>query len=213
MADAGDKMTAEIQHVFVKTPHARQMRHAAKMLENGAVVVYPTDTVYGLAADVRSKKAVERLFKIKDIPRHKPLSLIFGDIGKISEFANLENPVFRIMKRVLPGPFTFILPVSNRFPKILSPKRDTIGIRVPDCAVCQALTESLGAPLLSTSLPTVDGVYLNDPDEIIDLYGAQADLILLGDTLNNEVSTVIDFSVDPPEVRRIGAGDIGLLGL
>lgn len=205
-------MRAEIQHVYVKTPHIRQMRHAAKLMENGAVIIYPTDTVYGLAADVRNKKAVDRLFKIKDIPRHKPLSLVFEDLTKIAEFANLENPVFRIMKRVLPGPYTFILPVSNNFPKIISPKRETIGVRVPDCPVCQALTSCLGGPLLSTSLPKLEGVYISQEEKIVELYGADSDLILIGDVIKNVVSTVLDFSVDPPVILRKGAGDIVRLG-
>lgn len=205
-------MPAEIQHVFINTPHQRQMKHAAKLLENGSVLIYPTDTVYGLAADIRNKKAVERLFKIKDIPKDKPLSLIFSDLGKISEYAKLENRVFRIMKKVLPGPYTFILPVSSDFPKTLAQKRSAIGVRVPDCEVCRALTEYLGAPLLSTSLPPHNDVYLSEMSEIITLYGHQVDLIMIGDQVNNYVSTVIDFSVDPPLLVRKGAGDISQLG-
>lgn len=205
-------MPAEIQHVFVNTPHQRQMKHAAKLLEDGAVVVYPTDTVYGLAADVRNKKAVERLFRIKGIPKDKPLSLIFSELSSISEYANLENKVFRIMKRVLPGPYTFILPVSSSFPKTLAQKRSAIGVRVPDCELCRVLTENLGAPLLSTSLPPIDGVYPNGLSEIGSLYNHSVDLIMIGDQVNNLLSTVIDFSVDPPRLLRKGAGDIAPLG-
>jgi len=203
---------AEIQHVFIRTPHQRQMKHAAKMLESGSVVIYPTDTVYGLAADVRNKKAVERLFRIKDIPKDKPLSLIFSDLNQISEYANLETRIFRIMKRVLPGPYTFILPVSSHFPKTLAQKRSTIGVRVPDCEVCRALTENLGVPLLSTSLPPKEGVYLNEMSEIISIYGQQVDLIMIGDHVKNVLSTVIDFSFDPPLLLRKGAGEVSQLG-
>ncbi len=206
-------MPAEIQDVYVKTPHLRQMKHAAKLLENGAVVIYPTDTVYGLAADVRNKKAVERLFRIKDIPNNKPLSLIFPSLSKISEYANLDNRVFRIMKKVLPGPYTFILPVSHDFPKTLTPKRSSIGIRVPDCEVGRILAEILDAPLLSTSLPPVEGVYLHEKTEIISTYSNQVDLIMIGDQVNNLLSTVIDFSADPPVLLRKGAGDISSLGI
>lgn len=189
------------------------MKHAVKLLESGAVVIYPTDTVYGLAADVRNRKAVERLFKIKNIPNNKPLSLIFPNLNTISEYANLENRVFRIMKKVLPGPYTFILPVSHDFPKTLAPRRSSIGIRVPDCEICRTLAEILGAPLLSTSLPPVDGVYLHEKDEIIAGYSRQVDLIMIGDQVNNILSTVIDFSADPPVLLRKGAGDISSLGV
>ncbi len=205
-------MSAEIQHVFIDTPHQRQMKHAAKLLEGGAVVIYPTDTVYGLAADVRNKKAVDRLFRIKGIPKDKPLSLIFSELSKISEYANLDNRVFRIMKRVLPGPYTFVLPVSSDFPKTLAQKRSTIGVRVPDCAVCRALTEYLDTPLLSTSLPPHEGVYLHEMSEIVFHFGQHVDLILIGDKVNNLLSTVVDFSVDPPLLLRKGAGDITQLG-
>ncbi len=204
-------MAVEIQTVFLETPSRKQMMHAANILKKGGVIVYPTDTIYGLAADIYNKDAVARLFKIKKVARQKLLSFICPDIQSVSEWAHIPNNVFRIMRRVLPGQYTFILPASKEVPKAILQKRRTVGIRVPDCEVARALTQELGRPLLSTSVPKTEDDFFTDPDEIADRYRHDIDLLLDAGILPDLPSTVVDFTVDPPEIVRAGAGDVDAL--
>ena len=180
-------------------------------MKRGAIFVYPTDTIYGLACDVLNKNAVSRIFKIKKVSHQKLLSFIFADIGDISHWAHIPNTAFRIMKRSLPGKYTFILPASSDVPKTVMEKRRTIGVRVPDCEVARNLVAELGRPLLSTSVPKGSDDYFTDPDEIADTFRNEIDLILHAGVIPNIPSTVIDFTMDPPELIREGAGDIALI--
>ncbi len=204
-------MAVEIQHIDMDNPHRKQFIHAADILKKGGVIVYPTDTIYGLACDVLNKNAVNKIFKIKKVSRQKLLSFIFSDISEISAWAHIPNNAFRVMKRALPGKFTFILPASKDVPKSLMEKRRTIGVRVPDCEVARNLVEELGRPLLSTSVPKGSDDYFTDPDEIADTFKNEIDLILSAGIIPNIPSTVIDFTTTPPEVVREGAGDTGMI--
>ena len=206
-------MTVEVQEIHTDTPHMRMIKHAVRILEKGGVIVYPTDTIYGLAADIYNKAAISQLFKIKKVTKHKLMSLIFSDLKSIGDWVHMSTPVFRVMRRVLPGKYTFILPASKDVPKNVLEKRKTLGIRVPDNEVSRVLVEEFGRPLLSTSVPTGNGAdnFFTDPDEIADRFKYEIDLILDAGMMPNMPSTVVDFSVDPPVIIREGAGDVGAL--
>ncbi|MCU0287770.1 MAG: L-threonylcarbamoyladenylate synthase [Acidobacteria bacterium] len=204
-------MAIEVQKVFVDTPHRKQILHAVKILERGGVIVYPTDTIYGLGADILSKEAVAKIFKIKQVSTNKLLSFIFADLSDIAKWAHIPNNVYRIMRRVLPGKYTFILPASKEVPKGILQKRKTIGVRVPDSEVARALISELGRPLLSASVPTETDDFSTDPEEIAERYRYDIDLLLDAGIMPALPSTVVDFSIDPPEIIREGAGDINVL--
>ncbi|MCP5051923.1 MAG: threonylcarbamoyl-AMP synthase [bacterium] len=206
-------MSVEVQHIYTDTPHHKQIAHAVKILQKGGVIVYPTDTIYGLAADIYNKNAIERIFKIKKVSKQKLLSLIFPDLKQISDWVHVPNNVFRIMRRVLPGEYTFILPASKEVPKNLLGKRRTMGIRVPDNEVSRRLVDELGHPIVSTSVPKGEegDDFFTDPDEIAERFRHDIDLILDAGIMPNVPSTVVDFTVDPPEIIREGAGDVDAL--
>jgi len=205
-------MAVEVQEIYTDTPHKRLIQHAVKILEKGGVIVYPTDTIYGLAVDVLNKSGVERILKIKQESKHKLMSLIFPDLSNIGDWVYIPTSVFRVMKRVLPGKYTFILQASKEVPKsILQQKRKTLGIRVPDNEISRRLVEELGRPILSTSVPKGADDFFTDPMEIASRFKHDIDLILDAGLMPNIPSTIVDFSVDPPEIIREGAGDIDAL--
>lgn len=181
-------------------------------LESGQNVVYPTDTIYGLAAAVDQRAAVERLYRLRKLDRSKPLSLVCSDLSEVSRYAVVDNECFRTMKRVLPGPYTFILKATKEAPRLGQSKRKTVGIRMPAHPVAQALVQALGAPLLSTSSLGDPGSELSDPVLLAEAYsGTEVDLVLDAGILRGVPSTIIDWSGDEPEVLREGAGDVALL--
>lgn len=201
----------EIQIVDIYNPDREQIVHAVNILKNGGVIVYPTDTIYGLAADILNKEAVLKIFKIKKVSTQKLLSLIFSDLKGVADWALIPNGAFRLMRRVLPGQYTFILPASKELPKSIVQKRTTMGIRVPDSEVARRLVKELGRPLLSSSVPKGADDYFTDPNEMAERYEHEIDLILDGGIMPTLPSTVVDFTVNPPEILREGAGDIDAL--
>ena len=204
-------MSAEIQVVDLYSPHAKLILHAVKILKEGGVIIYPTDTIYGMAVDIRHKAAIERLFKIKQMDRHKLLSFVCSDLQTVSQWAFISNSAFRVMRRVLPGPYTFILPASKGVPRAILAKRQTVGIRIPDSPVALQLVEELGAPLLSTSVPRGADDFHTDLGEISAAYSERVDLILNAGELIDIPSTIVDFTAEPPTILREGAGDIASL--
>jgi tRNA threonylcarbamoyl adenosine modification protein (Sua5/YciO/YrdC/YwlC family) len=194
-------------------PQGRHISRAAETLRSGGVLVYPTDTVYGLGCSIHQASAIERVYAIKRQERSKPFSFICSDLSHISEYAVVSNPAFRLMKRLIPGPYTFILPASRlkQIPKSMMSKRKTVGIRVPDNVVCQALIRELGHPVLSASVTDDSGEIMNVPDEIAELYGPRVDLVLESGNGLLDVSTLIDLTGDLPVVVRQGKGDTGFL--
>ena len=204
-------MPAKILEIFPDNPHQRYINMAVDVLISGGLISYPTDTVYGLGASIQSKSAIERIYNIKQISNSKLLSFICKDLQDISQYAYISNSNFRIMKRCLPGPFTFILPSTNNTPKKLFQKRRTVGIRIPDSALCHALVSTLGCPVISTSVPAGPDEILNDPEEINRRMGEQLDMILDGGKLISEPSTIVDLSGEEPVVVRKGKGDISLI--
>jgi tRNA threonylcarbamoyl adenosine modification protein (Sua5/YciO/YrdC/YwlC family) len=192
-------------------PGLRLVKRAVDILKDGGVISYPTDTIYGLGANIEIKSAVERIYKIKKISNYKLLSFICLDIRDISNYAYISNPSYKIMKRCLPGPFTFILPATSRTPKLLNQKRGTVGIRIPKNELCHQMVKLLGRPIISTSVPAGADEVLNDPLEIERRIGDQLDLILDGGLIISQPSTIVDLTGQEPVVVRKGKGDIDLI--
>ena len=204
-------MAATVLRVYTDNPHQRYVNMAAESLQNNGLISYPTDTVYGLGASINSKSAVDRIYRIKQISNSKLLSFICKDMQEVSQYAQISNSSFRIMKRCLPGPFTFILPTTHKTPKILYQKRRTVGIRIPDSALCHALVTTLGSPVISTSVPAGPDEILNDPQEIYRRMGEQLDIILDGGILISEPSTIVDLTDSEPQIIRQGRGESSLI--
>ncbi len=197
-------------HIHPDNPQQRNVRTVADTLRKGGVIIYPTDTIYGLGCDIYNTGAIERICRIKGIdPKKAQFSFICRDLKHLSDFAkSISTPVFRVLKNSLPGPYTFILEASKEVPKLLKSKKDTVGIRVPDHSITQAIVEELGHPIMSVSLP-MDGdtEYYTDPEAIHDLFENQVDLVVDGGAGNTVPSTVIDCTSGVPELVREGAGD------
>lgn len=192
------------------TPQGRHIKHAVEVLLNDGVIIYPTDTMYGIGCSVFSKKAIERIYQIKNQHKSKPFSFVCSDLSNISEYAVVSNQAYRIMKQLVPGPFTFILPASRlkQLPKSLISKRKTVGIRVPNNSISQSLVHELGHPILSASVTDDKGEVVNDPEIIVKLFSYKVDLILNGGFNISGPSTVLDFTTEPPTLVREGAGDV-----
>ncbi|MGF1509452.1 MAG: L-threonylcarbamoyladenylate synthase [Myxococcota bacterium] len=187
-------------------PEPHKIRQAVARLEAGQAIIYPTDTLYGLAADMGSPTAVQRLYAMRRLDPKKPLSLVCGSLSGVSEFASFDNSCFRFMKRSLPGPYTFVLNATRNAPRMGQSKRRTVGIRIPDHPVSQALVRELGRPLLSTSVMEETDV-VQDPVDIATLYaGRDVALLLDAGLLMGRSSTVIDWTDAEPIVLRHGAG-------
>ena len=191
------------------TPDQRLIGKAVDHLVAGGVIIYPTDTVYGIGCSIKDKSAIERVYLIKR-QRKSPFSFVCADLKNISEYAHVSNSAFKIMKRLIPGPYTFILPAARmkQLPKLLVSKRKTVGIRVPDNPITLALVRGLGGPILSTSVTTAEGDILNDVEEISSLFGNQVDIIIDGGAKTTEPSTVLDLTGDRPVVLRKGSGNL-----
>ena len=194
--------------IHPENPQVRHIRTAAEVLEAGGLIVYPTDSVYGLGCDLFNKNAVEKIYQRKGNDKRKLLSFICPDLKEISEYAYVPDFAYKIMRRLLPGPYTFILNATKRVPRILLEKRKTVGIRVPDCVVCQALLAEFGRPIISTSARLGDQPFLGDPDEIAETFEHIAEIFLDSGPGGLEQSTVIDFTGDEPVVVREGKGKL-----
>ena len=195
--------------IHTENPHQRALNHAKDILEEGGIIIYPTDTYYGLGCNVYHKKALEKLYWLKGKSKFDPVSLIVADMQQASQFAKISNHVFRIMKHCLPGPYTFILPATREIPKIMLSKRKEVGIRIPDCTVSHALIETLGKPLINTSINMFGVGAMLDPDAIEQHYDSQVDLFLDAGWLEDyEESTVVSLIDDEMEILREGKGSL-----
>jgi len=190
-----------------QNPQLRLIRKAAEILDKGGLVIYPTDTVYGLGCDLLNKRGIEKIYEIKKNKRKQPLSFICADLKEISRYAVVSDFAYKTMKRCLPGPYTFILTASRMVPKIILPKRMTTGIRVPDNRICLALVAELGRPVISTSVEGDQDEILSDPTAIERKFGHRVDLVIDGGIIPPEASTVISLIDDEVEVVRVGKGD------
>ena len=191
-------------------PQKRLIRRAVEILLNGGVIAYPTDTYYGIGCDIFNKNAIARVYQLKRRPKHKPFSFICSDFKNISQYAQVTNYAFKTMKRLLPGPYTFILQGSRLVPKIMLTKRKTAGIRVPDNAICLAMVQELGHPVLSTSATGPDGIILESLIEIEERLGHALDLVIDGGPVPSKPSSVVSLIDDSPEIIREGQGDVSI---
>ncbi len=198
--------------LYNDNPNEREIRRIAQKLREGAVIIYPTDTIYGIGCDITQAKAVERIAKIKGFSVEKSnLSFICSDLSHLSTYAKpISNEVFKLMRKSLPGPYTFILEANNNVPKYFKGKKKTVGIRVPDNNIIRNLVEELGNPILSTSVKDDDEVleYITDPELIHEKFEALVDLVIDGGYGDNQPSTVIDCTSGQPELVRAGKGKI-----
>jgi len=197
-----------ILHVHPVNPQPRQIRSIVDCLQKGGVIIYPTDTVYGIGCDIFNHKAIEKICRIKQVdPQKAQLSFVCSDLSDLSKYARqLPTPTYRLLKRYLPGPYTFLLPASKEVPKILKSKKDTIGLRVPDHPITQAIVAELGRPVLSASLPGEWVESYTDPEWIYDAFNKQVDLIVDGGTGGMTPSTVVDLTDEQPVLIRQGLG-------
>ena len=193
-------------------PNPRHIKQMVEILERGGIIIYPTDTVYGIGCDIFKPKAVERICRLRGLdPVKARLSFICSDIKQVAEYAHqIDNEIFRLMKQHLPGPFTFVLRSNNKVPKLFKNKKRTIGVRVPDNAIVQALVEELGRPILTTSLKSDDEIleYFTDAYDIHEDFGKLVDAVIDGGVGGNVASTVVDCTSLPPEILRQGAGEL-----
>jgi tRNA threonylcarbamoyl adenosine modification protein (Sua5/YciO/YrdC/YwlC family) len=199
--------------VHPENPQGRHIERAVSVLRDGGVIIYPTDTVYGIGCSIYNTRAIERIYEIKRQDRSKPFSFICSDLSHISEYARVSNPAFRLMKQLIPGPYTFILPASSlkQLPKSLISKRKTVGIRVPKNNISVSLVRGLEHPLLSASIANDLGEIISDPELIKRQYESTVDLIIDGGNSMIELSTILDLTEDRPVVVREGAGDVSML--
>ena len=198
--------------IHPSNPEPRLIGKAVDVLRSGGIIIYPTDTVYGIGCSIENKTAIEKIYLIRQQRQDKPFSFVCSDLKHISEYAHVSNPAFKVMKHLIPGPYTFILPAARmkHLPRILVSKRKTVGIRVPDSPITLALVRELGHPILSTSAPSQEGEFSTDPHKIIEEFNNRVEMIIDGGRLASDPSSVIDLTDEPPEIIRRGAGDVSM---
>ncbi|MGE5436794.1 MAG: L-threonylcarbamoyladenylate synthase [Syntrophothermus sp.] len=199
----------EFYELHPDNPQLRYINKAVSVLREGGVIIYPTDTVYGIGCDIYNKEALERIFSIKN-DGSKLFSFICSDLKDISKYAKVSDYAYKTMKHLLPGPYTFILPAAKLVPKTLWSKRKTVGIRVPNHPITLTLVKELGNPIISTSTTNRKGDLIFDSSEIRSIFQNQVDLMLASGNLSGDPSSVVDLSDEAPEVIREGAGDVSL---
>lgn len=204
-------IVAEFIKIYEDNPNPKEIKKVIDTLKKGGLIIYPTDTVYGLGCDITNTKALERIAKIKGVKLEKAnFSFICRDLSNLSDYVKqIDTSTFKILKRALPGPYTFILPGAKTLPSVFK-KKKTVGIRVPDNQIALDIVEALGNPIVSTSIRDEDEIleYTTDPELILEKWGAIVDLVIDGGYGGNEGSTIIDFSNENPEVIREGKGSL-----
>ena len=190
-------------------PQPRQIKTIIECLIDGGVIIYPTDTIYGLGCDIFQQKAIQRICRIKNVdPQKAQLSFVCHDLSDLSKYTkSISTPLYRLLKNYLPGPYTFILPASREVPKILQSKKSTIGLRVPDNVIAKTIVEQLGHPLLSASLPGEMVEEYTDPELMYENFGKLVDIVIDGGIGGMKPSTVVDCTNEPYEVIRQGLGE------
>ncbi|MES2826631.1 MAG: L-threonylcarbamoyladenylate synthase [Bacteroidota bacterium] len=198
--------------IYPENPNPKSIDQVVEVLKKGGIIIYPTDTVYGMGCDITNQKAIEKICKLRGVkPEKANFSFICSDLRHISDFIKpIDTTVFRVLKKALPGPFTFIFNANNNVPKLLSSNKKTVGIRVPDNDIAREIVLRLGNPILSTSIHDDDEVieYSTDPELIHEKYEEKVDLIVDGGYGDNEPSTVVDCTSGDFEIIRQGKGDL-----
>ena len=195
--------------IHPENPQPRLINQVVECLKDGGVIIYPTDTIYGLGCDIKHAKAIEKICQIKNMdPQKAQLSFICSDLSHLSEYSkSIDTPLYRMLKNYLPGPYTFILPASKQVPKILQSKKSTIGLRVPDNNICQQILTMLGNPILSTSLPGEMVEDYTDPEIIYERFENLVDFVIDGGIGGMTPSTIVDCTTDEWTILRQGLGD------
>ena len=204
-------MAAEFIKLYPKNPDPRRIEHIVRALRDGAVVIYPTDTIYGMGCDIHNARAVERVARIKGIkPTKNDFSFICYDLSHIADYARVSNQAFKLMKSLLPGPFTFILQATGNVPKLLNTNKKTVGIRVPDNDIPRQIVHQLGNPIITTSIRDEDEIieYSTDPELIFEKFQNQVDIVVDGGYGGNVPSTIVDATDDDFSVIRQGLGEL-----
>jgi len=200
--------------IYDENPNQKQIREVVELLENGGIIIYPTDTVYAMGCDILATRAIEKIARFKGLnPRNPELSLIFHDMSQLSEYTIIrDNTIFKLLKRNLPGPFTFIVQANNQIPKLFKNKKKTVGIRIPDNNIVLELVRELGRPIITTSIHDPDEVieYTTDPELIHEKYGEITDMVIDGGFGKNEASTIVDCTGGEIEILRQGLGILEL---
>jgi tRNA threonylcarbamoyl adenosine modification protein (Sua5/YciO/YrdC/YwlC family) len=189
-------------------PQLRLIEQVVKLLQDGAVICYPTETGYGIGCDLMNQKAIKEIMQLKRRPKDKPFSFMCSDLTDISHYAHVSNTAYRLMKKSLPGPYTFVLPGTKLVPKIMATKQKTVGIRVPTHPICRLLLTTLGNPIVNTSAQLEDHDAAAEAYQLDDYLGNRIDLIIDGGPVYPDPSSVIDLTGDVPVVLRIGKGDV-----
>ncbi len=193
-----------------RNPQKRLIRMVVEILRGGGTIAYPTDTYYGIGCDILNKKAIQKVYQLKQRNKNKPFSFICSGLKNISHYAKVSNYAYKTMKRLLPGPYTFILEGSKLVPKIMLTKRKTAGIRVPNNSICLSLVEELGNPIITTSATMPNGTIFYDPSLIHDFFQSRIDIVIDGGAVPGNPSSVISLINDMPEVIRKGMGDVDI---
>lgn len=189
-------------------PGVKRLERIVEILKEGGIMVYPTDTIYGLGCDIFNKKAIEKIYQLKGRDRKKPLSIICADIKEVAKYAIIQDYAYRLMKKYLPGPYTFILKAKNAMPKTFLSKNRTVGIRIPDNKICLAMAQKLGNPIITTSLNVSGEAVLTNPSELSKEMQNKIDIIIDSGPLPKEASSIIDLSAEAPVILREGKGDL-----
>jgi tRNA threonylcarbamoyl adenosine modification protein (Sua5/YciO/YrdC/YwlC family) len=200
--------------IYQENPNPKHIRQVAEILDNGGIIIYPTDTVYAMGCDINATRSIEKIARFKGLnPKNPDLSLIFHDISQLSEYTVIRNNnIFKLLKRNLPGPFTFIVQSNSQIPKLFTPRKKTVGIRIPDSPIVLDLVRELGRPLVTTSVHDPDEVieYTTDPELIYEKYHDFTDAVIDGGYGKNEASTIVDCTGDEFEILRQGLGVLEL---
>ena len=193
--------------INTENPQPRLIKQIVECLKQGGVIIYPTDTTYGIGCDIFNRKGIKKIFQIKHRDSRKPFSFICNDLAEISTYAQVSNFAFKIMKRYLPGPYTFVLDATKIVPDSLSTKQKTVGVRIPENKICQAIVKELGHPLVTTSANVSGEMTPQDPFDIQQQMGNMVDYVIDGGISMDEASTVINLVDDKIEILRQGSGD------
>lgn len=201
-----------ILKIHPDNPNKREIDRVVEVLKNGGVIIYPTDTIYGIGCDINQHKAVERLAKIQGVDMSKAFfSFVFSDISHVSDYTKLPTPAFKLIKRNTPGPFTFVLEANSNIPRQFKMRRKTVGVRIPDNNILQTIIAQLGNPMLSSSIHADNDIeeYITDPELINEKYGHLVDFVIDGGYGDNQPSTVVDCTTNDFDIIRQGKGELG----
>lgn len=198
-----------LMEINPENPQPRLIAKVVEILEKGGVIVYPTDTTYGIGCSILNKRGIERIYSIKQREKNKPFSFICYDLSDISRYAKVSNYQYKVMKRLLPGAFTFVLNATNIVPGLLVTKQKTVGIRIPDNKICLAIVQALGHPIITTSANRSGEEPIGNPSIVDQELGKQVDLVVDGGILSAAVSSVVSLIDDTPVILRKGIGDVG----